>query len=141
MCPGLKFKSLVNTMYDAKFFPCSALWIISAKFPPKLSDVSIPLREITTDQSQFTRANKHYEAFITIQQLIIKNPVLKVYNIEERVTFQPDTSFKVNSQNELFASKIFSRTQWRHEAIQREYFLLVKTHWKTWKFRGTCKSR
>ena len=37
-----------------------------SKFLPKLSDVSAPLRELTTDQSKFTWAKQHDEAFATI---------------------------------------------------------------------------
>ena len=53
-----------------------------SKFLPKLSEVSAPLRELTTDQSKFTWAKQHDEAFATIQQLVIQHPVLKFYNIE-----------------------------------------------------------
>ena len=52
------------------------------KFLPKLSDVSAPLRELTTDQSKFTWAKQHDEAFATIQHLVIQHPVLKFYSIE-----------------------------------------------------------
>ena len=38
-----------------------------SKFLPKLSDVSAPLRELTTGQSKFTGAKQHNEAFATIQ--------------------------------------------------------------------------
>ena len=47
-----------------------------SKFLPKLSDVSAPLRELTTDQSKFTWAKQHDEAFATIQCLVIQHPVL-----------------------------------------------------------------
>lgn len=64
-----------------------------SKFLPKLSDVSAPLRELTTNQSKFTWAKQHDEAFATIQQLVIQHPVLKFYNLEE-VTLQTDASNK-----------------------------------------------
>ena len=38
-----------------------------SKFLLKLSDVSAPLRELTTDKSKFTWAKQHDEAFATIQ--------------------------------------------------------------------------
>ena len=57
--------------------------------------MSSPLREFTTDQSKFTWAKKHDEAFSTIQHLLVldHSPVLKVYSIEE-VTIQADASDK-----------------------------------------------
>lgn len=64
-----------------------------SKFLPKLSDVSAPLRELTTNQSKFTWAKQHDEAFATIQQLVIQHPVLKFYNLEE-VTLQTNVSNK-----------------------------------------------
>ena len=65
-----------------------------AKFLPKLSDVSAPLRELTTSEAKFTWAGQHDEAFTTIQQLVIQHPVLKFYNVEEDVTVQTDASDK-----------------------------------------------
>ncbi|KAL9976484.1 hypothetical protein ACROYT_G013792 [Oculina patagonica] len=64
-----------------------------SKFLPKLSDVSAPLRELTTNQAQFTWARQHVEAFVAIQQLVIKHPVLKFYDVED-VTIQTDASNK-----------------------------------------------
>ena len=63
-----------------------------SKFLPKLSEVSAPLRELTTEHAEFTWASQHDEAFATIQQLVIQHPVLKFYNIEEDVTIQTDAS-------------------------------------------------
>lgn len=54
-----------------------------SKFLPKLSDVSAPLRELTTEQSKFTWAKQHDEAFATIQHLVTQHPFLKFYSIEE----------------------------------------------------------
>lgn len=85
--------------------------IISVKLPPKLLDASAAPRELTTDQSQFTGAKQHDEAFTTIQYLVIKHPVLKVYNTEEGVTTQKDAYFKVDSQEVPFASTMLSQTE------------------------------
>ena len=65
-----------------------------SKFLPKLSDVSAPLRELTTNQAQFTWARQHNEAFVAIQQLVIQHPVLKFYDVEEEVIIQTDASNK-----------------------------------------------
>ena len=42
-----------------------------SKFLPKLSEVSSPLRELTTNQAKFTWARQHDETFATIKQLVI----------------------------------------------------------------------
>ena len=89
-----------------------------SKFLPKLSEVSAPLRELTTNQAKFTWARQHDEAFATIKQLVIQHPVLKFYNIEEEVTIQTDASEKglgadllQNGQPVAFASRTLSPTE------------------------------
>lgn len=61
-----------------------------SKFLPKLSDVSAPLRELTTSPAKFTWARQHDEAITTIQQLVMQHPVLKFYNEEEEATVLTD---------------------------------------------------
>ena len=99
-----------------------------SKFLPKLSDVSAPLRELTTDQSKFTWAKQHDEAFATIQQLVIQHPVLKFYGTEEEITIQTDASNKglgavllQNGQPVAFASRTLSPTEQRYAIIEKEY--------------------
>lgn len=99
--------------------------IISSKFPPKLSDVSALLRKLTTDQFKFTGANQHDGAFTPIQQLIIKFPLLKFYNIG--VTIQTDASDRGLSavllqggQPVPFAIRILSLTEQRSEVIEKK---------------------
>ena len=98
-----------------------------SKFLPKLSDVSAPLRELTTDQSKFTWAKQHDEAFATIQHLVIQHPVLKFYSTEEEITIQTDASNKglgavllQNGQPVAFASRTLSPTQQRYATIKKE---------------------
>ena len=103
-----------------------------SKFLPKLSEVSAPLRELTTDQSKFTWAKQHDEAFATIQQLVIQHPVLKFYNIEEEVTLQTDASKKglgavllQGGQPVAFASRTLSQTEQRYAVIEKECLAIV----------------
>ena len=103
-----------------------------SKFLPKLSDVSAPLRELTTDQSKFTGAKQHDEAFATIQRLFIQHPVLKFYNIEEEVTIQTDASNKglgavllQNGQPVAYASRTLSPTEQRYATIEKECLGIV----------------
>ena len=103
-----------------------------SKFLPKLSDVSAPLRELTTDQSKFTWAKQHDEAFATIQRLVIQHPVLKFYSIEEEVTIQTDASNKglgavllQNGQPVAYASRTLSPTEQRYATIEKECLGIV----------------
>ena len=103
-----------------------------SKFLPKLSDVSAPLRELTTNQAQFTWARQHDEAFVAIQQLVIQHPVLKFYDVEEEVTIQTDASNKglgavltQNGQPVAFASRTLSLTEQRYATIEKECLAIV----------------
>ena len=103
-----------------------------SKFLPKLSDVSAPLRELTTGQSKFTWAKQHDEAFATIQQLVIQHPVLKFYNIEEEVTIQTDASDKglgavllQSGQPVAFAYRTLSPTEKNYATIEKECLAIV----------------
>ena len=103
-----------------------------SKFLPKLSEVSTPLRELTTERAEFTWASQHDEAFATIQQLVIQHPVLKFYNIEEEVTIQTDARDKdlgavllQNGQPVAFASRTLSKTEQRYATIEKECLAIV----------------
>ena len=103
-----------------------------SKFLPKLSEVSAPLRELTTNQAKFTWARQHDETFATIKQLVIQHPVLKFYNIEEEVTIQTDASEKgldavllQNGQPVAFASRTLSPTEQRYATIEKECLAIV----------------
>ena len=103
-----------------------------SKFLPKLSDVSTPLRELTSNQAQFTWATHHDKAFTTIQQLVIQHPVLKFYDVNEEVTMQTDASNKglgavltQNGQPVAFASRTLSPTEQRYATIEKECLAIV----------------
>ena len=84
--PKLRSKSEVLTLLGFVNYLSKCL--------PKLSDMSASLRELTSDQAEFTWATQHDEAFTTLQQLVIQHPLLKFYNVEEEVTIQTDASDK-----------------------------------------------
>ena len=89
--------------------------------------MSAPLRELETDQSKFTWAKQHDEAFAAIQRLVIQHPILKFYSIEEEVTIQKNASnkslgavFLQNGQPVTYASKTLAPTEQRYATIQKE---------------------
>ena len=101
-----------------------------SKFLPKLSDVSAPLRELTSNQAQFTWATHHDKAFATIQQLVIQHPVLKFYDVNEEVTIQTDASNKelgaVPAQQPVaFASRTLSPTEQRYATMEKQCLAIV----------------
>lgn len=106
--------------------------IYLSKFLPKLSDVSAPLREFTTNQAQFTWVRQHDKAFVAIQQLVIQHPVLKFYDVEEEVTIQTDASNKglgdvltQNGQPVALVSRTLSLTEQRYATIDKESLAIV----------------
>lgn len=103
-----------------------------SKFLPKLSDVSAPPKELTSNQAQFTWATHHDKAFATIQQLVIQYPVLKFYDINEEVTIQTDASNKglgavltQNGQPVAFTSRTLSPTEQRYATIEKECLAII----------------
>ena len=65
------------TQYLAKFLPC-------------LSDMTKPLRELTTKEVDFQWDEPQQAAFDALKAAVTNNPVLRYYNLEEEVTLQCD---------------------------------------------------
>ena len=91
-----------------------------AKFLPRLSEVSQPLRELTLANTPFVWSPQHDKAFEEIKQLAIKHPVLKYYDVEEEVTLHCDASERglgatllQQGQPVAFASRTLSQTEQR----------------------------
>ena len=120
-----------------------------SKFLHKLSDASAPLRELTSNQAQFTWATHHNKAFTAIQQLVIQHPVLKFYDVNEEVTIQTDASNKglgalltQNGQPVAFASRALSNRAEicnHRERMPRNRFLPVKDLTNTWHVERKCQ--
>ncbi|PFX15913.1 Bifunctional polynucleotide phosphatase/kinase [Stylophora pistillata] len=95
-----------------------------SKLLPKLSDVSAPLRELTTKQFNFTWAKQHDEAFATIQHLVTQHRVLKFYSIEEEVTIQTDA--KSEASNAKLPDRPWSQVAADQFKLHgKEYIVLV----------------
>lgn len=73
----IQIKSLPSRTCQSQYLSLKYLpWLAvnyRSKFLPELSDGSAKLRGLKTDQSKFTRATQHEEAFTTIQWLVTKH--------------------------------------------------------------------
>ena len=65
-----------------------------AKFLPKLSDVSAPLRELTRKDHDFHWSDIHDQAFDAIKKLVSSPPLLKYYEPSKPLVLQCDASEK-----------------------------------------------
>ena len=61
-----------------------------AKFPPRLSDMTKPLRELTTKGVDFQWDEPQQAAFDALKAAVMNTPALSYYNLEEEVTLQCD---------------------------------------------------
>lgn len=65
-----------------------------AKFLPRLSEISEPLRQLTRKDEQFSWSTIHDKAFNEIKTAVSKPPLLKYYNPEKSLSLQCDASEK-----------------------------------------------
>ena len=63
-----------------------------AKFLPRLSEVAQLLRNLTLTNAQFMWSEQHNKAFDEVKKLVANYPVLKYYNINDKVTIQCEAS-------------------------------------------------
>ena len=109
-----------------------------AKFLPRLSEVAQPLREMTAKDAKFIWSQHHETAFQEVQELVVKHPVLKYYDLQEEVTVQYDASeyglgaaLLQNGQPVAFASRSLSQTERQYAQIEKVFsdcLLLRKVH-------------
>ena len=102
------------------------------KFLPQLSDVSEPLRNLTKEQNQFIWSNVHQDAFNKLTQLISEPPLLRYYDLEEKVTIETDASdyglgavLLQAGRPVAFASRTMTETERRYSQIEKEYLALL----------------
>ena len=102
------------------------------KFLPQLSDVSEPLRNLTKEQNQFIWSKVHQDAFNKLTQLISEPPLLRYYDLEEKVTIETDASdyglgavLLQAGRPVAFASRTMTETERRYSQIEKEYLALL----------------
>ena len=103
-----------------------------AKFLPKLSDVTKPLRELIKKNVEFHWLDTHKQAFLALKNLITQSETLRYYDVSKAVTLQVDAS-KAGLGAALiqehgpvaFASKAMNETQCRYAQIEKELLAVV----------------
>ena len=103
-----------------------------AKFLPRLSEIAHPIRELTTKNRSFVWSKQHDEAFEEIKTLVTRHPVLKYYDMTEKVTIHCDASEKglgstllQNGQPVAFASRTLLQVGQRYAQIEKECLAIV----------------
>ncbi len=103
-----------------------------AKFLPRLSQISEPLRQLTKKENPFIWDNTHDEAFTTIKNLITKPPVLKYYDPASPLVLQCDASdhglgaaLLQNDKPVAFASRALTDAERNYAQIEKELLAIV----------------
>ena len=103
-----------------------------AKFLPRLSDVSKPLRELTRKNSKFAWTTQHDRALGEIKQLVTKSPVLKYHEPEKPLVLQCDASEKGLGASLLqegrpiaYASRALTPAECNYAQIEKELLAIV----------------
>ena len=103
-----------------------------AKFLPRLSEVAQLLRNLTLTNAQFMWSEQHNKAFDEVKKLVANYPVLKYYNINDKVTIQCEASERglgvtllQNGQPVAFASQTLSAVEQQYAQIEKECLAIV----------------
>ena len=63
-----------------------------SKFLLRLSEVAQPLREMSAKEAEVIWSPQHETALLEVQEVVVRHPVPKYYNLQEEVTVQCDAS-------------------------------------------------
>ena len=103
-----------------------------AKFMPKLSEMTAPLRDLMKDENDFIWSADQHKAFTDIKMATTRLPVLKYYNLKEEVTIQCDASknglgavLLQNGQPVAYVSRALTQTECRYAQIEKECLAIV----------------
>ena len=104
----------------------------SAKFLPRLSDMTKPLRELTTKDVDFQWDEPQQAAFDALKAAVMTTPVLRYYNLEEEVTLQCDASqsglgaaLVQNGQPVAYASRALTSAETRYAQIEKKLLAVL----------------
>ena len=103
-----------------------------AKFLPKLSDVSEPLRQLTRKEREFHWSGVHDRAFDNIKALVSTPPLLKYYEPDKTLRLQCDASEKglgaslmQDGRQIAYASRALTSTETNYAQIEKELLAIV----------------
>ena len=98
-----------------------------AKFLPLLSDMTKPLRELTTKDVDFQWHEPHQAAFDALKAAVTNTPVLRYYNLEEEVTLQSGlgAALMQNGQPVAYSSRALTSAETRYAQIEKELLAVV----------------
>ena len=103
-----------------------------SRFLPQLAQVAAPLRQLTEHSAIFSWQSQQEEAFQSLKKMITMSPVLKFYDVAEKVTIQCDASEKglgatllQKGQPVAFASRSLSKSEQNYAQIEKECLAIV----------------
>ena len=103
-----------------------------AKFLPRLSEVSEPLRQLTKKDSKFSWNRTHDDAFEEIKRLVTEPPILKYYEPDKPLVLQCDASDNGLGASILqggkpiaYTSRALTRTERNYAQIEKELLAIV----------------
>ena len=103
-----------------------------AKFLLRLSDLSLPLRQLTHKNAEWVWSEAQDKAWNDIKAAITQAPVLRFYSLNDEVTLQCD-AFQTGlgaallqlQQPVSFASRALTSTETRYTQIEKELLAIV----------------
>ena len=103
-----------------------------AKFAPKVSELTTPLRQLTKKHVTFHWEQVHEKAFNDLKCLLSNHDCLRYYDVKKPVTLQVDAShggvgaaFIQDEGPVAYASKAMNETQKRWAQIEKELFAVL----------------
>ena len=103
-----------------------------AKFLPRLSEVSQPLRQLTKKRTEFLWDEVHDRAFSRIKELVTAPPLLKYYECEKDLVIQCDVSegglgaaLLQDGRLLAYASRALTAAERNYAQIERELLAVV----------------
>ena len=103
-----------------------------AKFLPKLSDVMLPLCELTRKEVEWEWEDRQEKAFKEVRKLVTEAPVLSYYDPRKDLEIQCDASqsglgatLMQDGRPIAYASRALSDTETRYAQIEKEMLAIV----------------
>lgn len=97
------------------------------KFIPHQSDLTVHLRKLTHKDAEYIWQSEHEEEFIKLKSVLSNAPVLKFYDVNDKVTLSVDASSYAigavllqNNQPIAYASSALTKAQQNYPQIEKE---------------------